>query len=194
VSRTALLVTGGAVLLVVAIIVLVVALAGGSPEPQARPTSPEPTPEPEPSRVIGQYEYQFALPEGWLQTGGDPDRLRTELKPAGREGGDDRVLVDEKRLSFDSTADRSRAVDRLRSEYEQQAGDTLTDFDDQASYAGRDVIKYRERLETASVNWYVVFEGRTQVSVGCQTADGGGGQDAVAAACETVVRTLTVTG
>jgi molecular chaperone DnaK len=191
VSRTALLVTGGAVLLVAAIVVLVVALAGGNTEPQALPTSPKP--ESEPSRVIGQYEYQFALPEGWLQTSGDPDRLRTELKPAGREGGDDRVLVDEKRLSFDSTADRARAVDRLRSEYE-QAGDALTDFDDQASYAGRDVIRYRERLETASVNWYVVFRGRTQVSVGCQTANGGGGQDAVAAACETVVRTLTVTG
>ena len=144
-SRTALLVTGGAVLLVAAIVVLVVALAGGDTEPQARPTAATTPPESEPSRVIGQYEYQFALPEGWLQTGGDPERLRTELKPAGREGGDDRVLVDEKRLSFDSTADRSRAVDRLRTEYEQQAGDAFTDFDEQASYAGRDVIRYRER-------------------------------------------------
>ncbi len=188
-NRTALLLTGGAVLVVVAVIVLVVALAGGGPEPQARPTSPGPAP----SRVIAQYEYQFALPEGWLQTGGDPDRLRTELKPTGGEAGDDRVLVEEKRLSFDSSTDRARAVDRLRTEYE-QAGKSFADFDDQATYAGRDVIRYRERLAGASVNWYVVFEGRTQVSVGCQAASGGGGVDAVGAACETVVRTLTVTG
>jgi type VII secretion-associated protein (TIGR03931 family) len=188
-SRTALLIAGGALLVVVAVIVLVVALADSGPEPQARPTSPSPSP----SRVIAQYEYQFALPHGWLQTGGDADLLRTELKPTGRESGDDRVLVEEKRLAFDSSTDRSRAVDRLRTEYE-RAGDAYTDFDDQASYAGRDVIRYRERLADASVNWYVVFEGRTQVSIGCQAADGGAGVDDVAAACETIVRTLTVTG
>jgi type VII secretion-associated protein (TIGR03931 family) len=188
-NRTALLAVGGALVVVAAVIVLVVALSGGSPEPQARPTSPGPAP----SRVIAQYEYQFALPEGWLQTGGDPERLRTELKPTGRESGEDRVLVEEKRLAFDSTADRARAVDRLRTEYE-KAGDAFADFDDTAIYAGRDVIRYRERLETASVNWYVVFEGHTQVSVGCQSASGGGGADAVGAACETVVRSLTVTG
>ncbi|HEV7713059.1 MAG TPA: type VII secretion-associated protein [Asanoa sp.] len=189
VNRTAVLLAGGAVLVVAAVVVLVIALAGGDPEPQARPTSPGPAP----SRVIAQYEYQFALPDGWRQTGGDPDRLRTELKPAGRESGEDRVLVEEKRLSFDSSTDRSRAVDRLRTEYE-QAGTAFADFDDQASYAGRDVVRYRERLSTAAVDWYVVFQGRSQVSVGCQAADGGGGQDAVATACETVVRTLTVTG
>jgi type VII secretion-associated protein (TIGR03931 family) len=188
-NRTGLLLAGGAVVVVVAVIVLVIALAGGDSEPRARPTSPGPSP----SRVIAQYEYQFALPDGWLQTGGDPDRLRTELKPTGREAGEDRVLVEEKRLSFDSSTERSRAVDRLRTEYE-QAGPALADFDDQASYAGRDVIRYRERLSTAAVDWYVVLEGRTQVSVGCQVADGGGGQDAVATACETVVRTMTVTG
>jgi type VII secretion-associated protein (TIGR03931 family) len=189
VSRTALLLAAGAVVVVIAVVVLVVVLAGGDPDTGAGPTSAGPTP----SRVIAQYEYQFALPGGWLQTGGDPDRLRTELKPTGREGGDDRVLVEEKRLSFDSTTDRSRAVDRLRSEYEQDR-ESYADFDDRATYAGRDVIRYRERLTGAAVNWYVVFEGRTQVSVGCQAADGGGGADAVAAACETVVRTLTVTG
>ncbi|HEV7648033.1 MAG TPA: type VII secretion-associated protein [Actinophytocola sp.] len=189
VPRTALLLTAGAVVVVIAVVVLVVALADGGTDPRARPTSPGPAP----SRVIAQYEYQFALPDGWLQTGGDPERLRTELKPTGREAGDDRVLVEEKRLSFDSSTDRSRAVDRLRSEYEQDR-DSYADFDDQATYAGRDVIRYREHLTSASVNWYVVFDGRTQVSVGCQAADGGGGTDAVAKACETVVRTLTVTG
>ena len=124
-NRTALLLAAGAALVVAAVIALVVALDGGGPDPQARPTSPSPAP----SRVIAQYEYQFALPEGWLQTGGDPDRLRTELKPTGREAGEDRVLVEEQRLSFDSTTDRARAVDRLRTEYE-QAGEAFADFDD----------------------------------------------------------------
>lgn len=190
VGRTRLLVAGGAAIVVVAaVIVLVVALSGGTPEPQARPTSPGPAP----SRVIAQYEYQFALPDGWLQTGADEDRLRTELKPTGRETGEDRVLVEEIRLSFDSTADRARAVDRLRTEFA-QAGDTFADFDDGASFAGRDVITYRETLSGATVDWYVLFEGHTQVSVGCQSANGGDGRDQVAQACETVVRTLTVTG
>ena len=184
------LLAGAAALVVIAaVLTLVVALSGGDPEPQARPTSPGPAP----SRVIAQYEYQFALPDGWLQTGGDPDRLRTELKPTGHESGNDRVLVEEIRLAFDSSSDRSRAVGRLRTEFD-RAGRTFAGFDEKASFGGRKVIAYRESLSGATVDWYVLFDGRTQVSVGCQYADGGGARDQVAQACETVVRTLTVTG
>lgn len=189
-NRNRLLLAGGAALLVLsAVFVLVIALNDGDQQPETRPTS-EPS---MPSRVIAQYEYQFALPDGWLQTGGDPDRLRTELKPEGGETGDDRVLVEEIRLSFDSTDDRSRAVDKLRSDFD-RAGETYEDFDEEASFAGRDVIRYRERLSGATVDWYVLFDGHTQVSIGCQYATGGDARDQVAAACESVVRTLTLIG
>lgn len=169
------------------VVVLVITLGGDRTVPRARPE-----PAPAPSRMLSSYEYQFALPRGWLQTGGDPNRLRTELKPRGRESGMDRLLVDEIRLSFDSTTDHDRAVRKLRQDYE-NARDTYSDFDEQASYAGRQVIHYRERISGAAVDWYVLFQGRTQVSVGCQYADGGD-TDEVSAACKTVVATLTVAG
>ncbi|WP_424189814.1 type VII secretion-associated protein [Actinokineospora sp. G85] len=179
-SRTGLLVAGGAVLLAAAVVVgLVVVL--GREEPA------------DPGRVIAQYEYRFALPAGWTQTGGDPALLRTEIKPQDALDGDDLVLVEEKRLSFDSGADRARAVEKLRGDFEAADG-ALTDFADSGTFAGKPVVRYRERLGSsgATVDWYVLFEGSTQVSVGCQHTDPG--RDLVQGACEEVVRSLVVTG
>jgi type VII secretion-associated protein (TIGR03931 family) len=146
------------------------------------------------SRLIAQYEYRFTLPDGWLQTGGDPAKLRTEVKPDDAKSGDDVVFVEQIRLSFDSTADRDRAVDKLRGDF-QAAGDAFSDFDADASFAGRDVVHYRQALpnKDATVDWYVLFEGRTQVSVGCQRENAGDRADDVAAACETIVSTVTIT-
>lgn len=148
---------------------------------------------PDPGRVIAQYEYRFALPEGWLQTGGDPGRLRTEIKPEGAEQGADLILVEERRLSFDSDADRARALDRLRAEFE-AGGDAFADFTERASFAGRDVVHYRERLdnEDATADWYVLFRGGAQVSVGCQHT--GAGREMVRQACDAVVRSMAITG
>jgi molecular chaperone DnaK len=176
----------GGVLAVVAAaaVVLVVALSGGE-TPTA--TDGTPTAGARSGRVIAQYEYQFDLPEGWIQTGGDPATLRTELKPVGRESGPDRVLVQQIRLSFDSTADRSRAVTKLRQDFA-SAGETYSGFDERATYAGREVIYYRERPQGTTVDWYVLFQGHTQVSVGCQYTD----LELVAAACDTVVRSLAI--
>ncbi|OLF15643.1 type VII secretion-associated protein [Actinophytocola xanthii] len=183
---------GTAVLLAVAVVVTVVVLVatqGDGTAPEGGNTSAG-SPDSSPSRVIAQYEYQFALPEGWLQTGGDPELLRTELKPEGREQGEDRVLVEQIRLAFDSTDDRARAVDRLRAEFERADG-SFSDFDENATFAGREVIHYRERLGEADVDWYVLFDGRAQVSVGCQYGSDGSRYE-VETACRTVVRSLTV--
>jgi type VII secretion-associated protein (TIGR03931 family) len=105
------------------------------------------------------------------------------------------VYVEQIRLSFDSSADRSRAVDKLEGDFE-AAGNTFSDFDDSASFAGRDVIHYRQALpnKDATVDWYVLFEDYTQVSIGCQHENAGARADAVADACETIVRTVTITG
>ncbi|SDD47800.1 type VII secretion-associated protein [Actinokineospora iranica] len=146
----------------------------------------------DPGRVIAQYDYRFSLPQGWVQTGGNPNLRRTELKPTGAEQGDDVVLVEEKRLSFDSDTDRARAVDKLRRDFE-SGGDEFSGFTDSGSFAGRDVVYYRERLadKDATVDWYVIFQGAAQVSVGCQhTPDG---RDRVQRACDTVVRSMVVT-
>ncbi|MBB4912029.1 type VII secretion-associated protein [Actinophytocola algeriensis] len=189
--RTQLLVVGGTAALLAAVASVVVVLLGDNrtehnPKGSAATTQP--------SRVIAQYEYQFALPDGWVQTGGEAAKLRTEIKPAEAKTGDDVVFVEEIRLSFDSTQDRARAVDKLRGDF-QAAGAAFSGFDAAATFAGRDVIHYRQSLpnKDATVDWYVLFEGRTQVSIGCQSANGGTRADAVATACETIVRTVTIT-
>ncbi|GAB1508505.1 type VII secretion-associated protein [Actinophytocola sp. KF-1] len=191
--RTQLLVVGGTAAVLAVAASLAVVFLGDNTEraPKAAPASTGAST----SRLIAQYEYRFTLPDGWLQTGGDPAKLRTEVKPDDAKAGDDVVFVEQIRLSFDSTADRDRAVDKLRGDF-QAAGDAFSDFDAGASFAGRDVIHYRQSLpnKDATVDWYVLFEGRTQVSVGCQRENSGDRADEVAAACETIVSTVTITG
>lgn len=190
--RRQLLVVGGTAAVIAAAASVAVVLLGDNTErtPKATSTSTSASP----SRLIAQYEYRFTLPDGWLQTGGDPAKLRTEVKPDDAKTGDDVVFVEQIRLSFDSTEDRDRAVDKLRGDF-QAAGAAFSDFDADASFAGRDVIHYRQSLpnKDATVDWYVLFEGRTQVSVGCQRENAGDRADDVAAACETIVSTVTIT-
>lgn len=191
--RSALLLAGAATLAAAIAIVLVIVLTSGN-EPRSRAT-PAATTTPAPTgRLIAQYEYQFTLPADWLQSGGDATQLRTEVKPAAAQTGDDLVLVQQIRLSFDSSADRPRAVDKLRTEF-QAAGATFTGFDDRAEFAGRDVIHYEQALpnKDATVNWYVIFQRNTQVSVGCQHENSGSRDAEVSAACEMIVRTLRIT-
>jgi molecular chaperone DnaK len=189
--RSALLLTAGAAVAAALAIVLVIALNGRTePRPHANPA---PTSAASEGRLIAQYEYQFTLPDDWLQTGGDASQLRTEVKPADAQSGDDLVLVQQIRLSFDSDDDRARAVDKLRSEFN-TAGPNFTDFDETATYAGRGVIHYQQVLpnKDATVDWYVVFQHSTQVSVGCQRENSGSRDREVAAACEMIVRTLRI--
>jgi molecular chaperone DnaK len=192
--RKQLLLVGGTAALIAAVASVLVLMIGDNTS-QRTGAAPTTTTATTPNRLIAQYEYQFSLPDGWLQTGGDPNKLRTEVKPADGQTGADVVFVEQVRLSFDSTADRARAVDKLRGDFE-SAGDTFSDFDAAASYAGRDVIHYRQTLPNtdATVEWYVLFEGYTQVSIGCQRENTGDRAGAVAAACETIVRTVTITG
>jgi type VII secretion-associated protein (TIGR03931 family) len=190
--RSALVLAGAATLAAAVAIVLVIVLTSGN---EARSgATPAPITSGSNGRLIAQYEYQFTLPTDWLQTGGDATQLRTEVKPADAQTGDDLVLVQQIRLSFDSSADRARAVDKLRTEFE-AAGETFTGFDDKAEYAGREIIHYQQVLpnKDATVDWYVIFQRNTQVSVGCQHENAGGRDAEVSAACEMIVRTLRIT-
>jgi molecular chaperone DnaK len=190
--RSALVLAGAATLAAAVAIVLVIVLTSGN---EARSgATPAPTTSGSNGRLIAQYEYQFTLPTDWLQTGGDATQLRTEVKPADAQTGDDLVLVQQIRLSFDSSADRARAVDKLRTEFE-AAGETFTGFDDKAEFAGREIIHYQQVLpnKDATVDWYVIFQRNTQVSVGCQHENAGGRDAEVSAACEMIVRTLRIT-
>jgi molecular chaperone DnaK len=137
---------------------------------------------------VAQYDYRFTAPSGWSQTGGNASFREVQLKPDG-SAGKQVISVQERALNYDASAQRDQAIGQVRSAVE-QAGADFSDFSDAASFGGKDVLYYRERVDGASVDWYVVLKGKAQVSVGCQYAPGD--KDSVTAACQQVVSTLAV--
>lgn len=142
---------------------------------------------------LSRYGYSFGLVGGWEPAGGDESLREVRLLPAGADGPE-AVLVQENRLSYDSDAEPARPRRELR----EQIADTgrhgagrYTGFDPRASFAGRDVVYYRERAADGStVDWYVLLDGRVQISVGCRYTPAGAAS--VERACREVVRTLRV--
>ncbi|MFD7653035.1 type VII secretion-associated protein [Actinosynnema sp. NPDC059797] len=156
---------------------------GGTPGPTT-PTSTSTG-----GKAIAQYDYSFTAPEGWEQTGGQVETRKVLLEPAPGGSGPEAIAVQEQKLAYDSSAEPQRARDELRALYDQ--GANLSDFDASATFAGKDVVYYREMAGATTIDWYVLFQDAFQVSVGCQyPADG---RERVLPACEQVVRTLTVT-
>ena len=154
-----------------------------------------PAPDPVPLASAGelvQYGYAVRLPAGWAHTGGLPERRRSLLTPVGAPDGGDLISVERTPLGYDATAEPQRARAELRAEFARAAADgsPLSGFDDDARFAGRPVVGYREAAgpDVAQVDWYVVLDGEAQLSVGCRhTTAGAAG---VAAACATVVGSL----
>jgi type VII secretion-associated protein (TIGR03931 family) len=142
-------------------------------------------------RTIAQFDYQFTMPDDWKQVSSNTVNREVQVKPDGAENGDDVVLVQELALDFDATAERDKAVGALRAKY-QESTQRLSDLNVKASYAGRDVVYYRQRIDKGTVDWFVLFEGHAQVSIGCQYTDAG--RDRVMGACDQVVRTMSVKG
>ncbi|MGH3910827.1 MAG: type VII secretion-associated protein, partial [Pseudonocardiaceae bacterium] len=151
--------------------------------------------EPELGQRVARYAYSFELLPGWEHAGGD-DRLReVRLTPTGADGPEE-VLVQENQLNYDVDADPARPRRELRAQLEDTRRNgtepgRYAGFDPQASFAGRDVIHYRERpADGSTVDWYVLFQGRVQVSVGCRHTPAVARQ--VERACREVVRTLQI--
>lgn len=121
-------------------------------------------------REIAQYDYRFAVPDGWAQSGGDPGARQVQITPDGSVGPP-AVLVEENPLDFDSDADPQRARDQLA---------RLIAGSDPARFAGpptterigeRDLAHYRQLPpEGGVVDWYALFQGPVQVTVGCHAA------------------------
>ncbi|TWP46400.1 type VII secretion-associated protein [Lentzea tibetensis] len=142
-------------------------------------------------KPISQYDYSFTMPADWEQTGGDVQKRRVLLQPMQRDSGLDRIAVQEQKLTYDSSADRSRAIEELRKGFK-ESGESVSDFDENAAFVGKDVVRFREQVPSATVDWYVLLKGTAQVSVGCQASESG--RERVRSACEQIVRTMTVTG
>ncbi|RJQ69535.1 type VII secretion-associated protein [Pseudonocardiaceae bacterium YIM PH 21723] len=138
-------------------------------------------------QTIAHEKYSFEVPKSWAQTGGNPARRQVQVAPPGAAPRTDLIAVEQRALTYDSDADRDRAVREVRSEYD-SAGRTFSGFQDRTTFAGRQVLAYHQRLSNAEVDWYVIFSARAQISVGCQfTAEG---RDTVERACHTVVHSL----
>lgn len=182
-SRLPWLVGGGAVLAAATVVALVVALSAGNPQAPAG-TGAE----------IAEFHYAFTVPQGWERSNGNAEARETDLRPAGEAGTTDKIFVKEFELSYDAGADRDQAVRQLRGQYDRRRADsnppTVDGFDDTASFAGKEVLYYNERVAAGTVDWYVLFQGRYQVSVGCQHSDST--QERVRVACDRVVGSLTV--
>jgi type VII secretion-associated protein (TIGR03931 family) len=142
--------------------------------------------------VFAQYDYQFYGPTDWGQAGGGvPAERKVVIKPSDAQGGDDLVVVQEYLNGYDASADPVRLVNDLRYSVEQQTS-RYSGFNENASFAGRPVIYYRETKGNIVVDWYVVAKGGVRVHVGCQYA-GGVPQPRVQSACEQAVRTVEIT-
>lgn len=184
-SRVPLMVVGA--VLLVAVIGASVAYALTRKENTGTPTTTSSSAQQ--GKLIAQYDYTFTAPVGWTQTGGDPKKREVLLKPEAPESPLDVIAVNEQKLTYNATEDRTRAERELREGYDKRQN--VSGFDASADFAGKDVVYYREEAETFTVDWYVVLQGDAQVSVGCQFP--ASGEERVRSACEQVVRTLTVT-
>jgi len=141
------------------------------------------------TRQLAQYEYSFPLPANWAQSGGDATKLEVEITPADSPDGTVAIFVAETRLGYDSTADRQRAIGELRPQVT-TAG--YLGFDPQAQYAGRTVAYYQQPGNGTTVEWYVLFQGTVQVSIGCRHP--ANGEAAVRSACQQVVAGMSIAG
>ncbi|TCP53243.1 chaperone protein HscA [Tamaricihabitans halophyticus] len=174
---------GGAVVLVVAAVAgLVVWLVGGSDDTQ--PGQQTAAPE------LAEFQFRFNYPESWRKTGSDAELRKVELRPAEPQSDVDALVVQEFQLNYDVSDARAEIVEELRGKVE-QSEENFQNFDGQARYVNRDVVYYQQLLDGGgTVDWYVFFNGRTQVSVGCQYDDGR--EKAVRPACDKVASTLRI--
>jgi type VII secretion-associated protein (TIGR03931 family) len=177
----------GALVVAGALLVGVLHLAGGLLA--AAPADPGAGP----AGVLAQYDHRFRLPDGWVHTGGLPERRRSLLTPRGAPEGSDLIVVESTPLGYDAGAEPGRAAAELRAVYDDAVarGAALSGYDDAARFGGRAVTTYREDAATTTVRWYVLLDGTAQLSVGCRRTPSGGA--AVDAACAVVVGSLEAT-
>jgi len=161
------------VLVVVGVVVLAVALARG-PDPG----------------TVARYDYRFTVPPGWTESGGDPDLREVRVVPEGG-GGLNAVLVQETLLGYDSGRVPERGPGEIADLITAQDTAEYSGFDPEVRYAGRDVVHYRQRPgDGSTIEWYVIFDGAVQVSIGCRATPTAVAE--VQRACREVVATLRV--
>lgn len=136
-------------------------------------------------RQVAQYHYSFSVPRGWVQTGDTPGERKVEIDPDGDRSGNNSITVQEFALVGTS---RDAHVAQLRAELDKRG---FSDINADASFAGKEVVYYREKPARGTIDWYVLFDGNVQVSMGCEYTDLGAVQ--VRTACHQVIATMAIT-
>jgi len=114
-----------------------------------------------------------------------------DLTPDGAPVRDRGLLVVQTILDPALTQEDVARALRAQVATEQAAGKKYEAFNGAAAFAGRSVIHYREiPTSGGEVDWYVLVQMHTQVSIGCQHPDGH--PEAMAAPCEQAVQTVRV--
>jgi type VII secretion-associated protein (TIGR03931 family) len=170
-----------AVLVVGAVVGFLVSRHGGAGTTEAAQVNP-----PAGEHLISQYDYRFTTPKGWAESASNAPDLEVQISPV-NVISNDAIYVREYRLSYDSTKDRARAVSELQPEVF-QAG--YLNFTSSLTFANRMVAYYQQPGNDATVDWYVLFQGKVQVSIGCQYPDADLAK--VQRACEQVVAGITI--
>ena len=185
-SRRRPLVLLAAAVVVVAAVVggfLVLGHGGGSTPSAATTSKPGPTGE-----LIAQYNYRFTAPQGWTQSATNSSELLLEITPTANPTGGDGIYVQEFPLSYDGTKNRAAWADELQRKV---ADAGYLNFRPTMAFANRTVAYYQQPGNDVLIDWYVLLQGKVQVSIGCQYATTD--QAAVTTACQQVVREMTIT-
>ncbi len=145
-------------------------------------------------RTVIVQRTSVAVPAGWQETRRveESTNAQVDLTPNGVPAGDQGLFLVQTVLDPTMTQSDVATALRPQMDVETAAGKKYEAFAPSMSYAGRPVIHYREtRRDTHVVEWYVVVQSHTQVSVGCQHPVAR--PELVADLCEQAVRTVRVT-
>ncbi|MET7768644.1 type VII secretion-associated protein [Nocardia sp. NPDC005366] len=153
-----------------------------TPPSTTRAVVPDGLPGPAPE-VLGRIRFQ--VPEGWKATSATGNS-RVDLAPV--DGTRLRITVTQ--ISVAPSAGYEQIATELSEQMKQKP--TISDLRRDVVFGGRSMLAYTERPEGGStVNWHVLVEHGTQVSIGCQYL--GNGWDAVATICDKFAASVHIT-
>lgn len=148
-----------------------------------QPTSATATPD---EQTIGRLRLQ--IPTGWhIKETSTPTEQRLELVPD--SGLRARITVIQQPIA--SGIGYPQVAANLEAQMASRPAGSVSELRRDVVYAGRSGLAYTEHPEDGSrVDWHVIVEHSTQVSIGCQYQTGG--QDSITHVCTDFATTLAV--
>lgn len=162
------------------------ASASTSPSESATPARQPPTSEPARQQTFG--HVRLTVPAGWYVADPSSDLgHRLDLVPD--DGPRARITIVQQPVASDVGYDRIAAT--LEAQIARRPAGSITDIRRDVVFAGRPGLAYTEHPEDGSlVDWHVIVEHSTQVSIGCQYRTGG--QDSTTHICVDLATSLEV--